>query len=119
MTTAPPEINLLSQLLRTAELRHQVISQNIANVNTPGYQARTVRFEERLAAQLLAGRDLGDVQGEPLVERDTGLTLRSDGNNVDVDRESGRLHQNALLHQTYSQVLASYYDSLRRAMSSA
>ena len=29
-----------------AQLRHQVISQNLANVNTPGYRQREVSFDD-------------------------------------------------------------------------
>ncbi len=42
-------------------------------------------------------------------------TTRLDGNNVDVDREIGLLGQNALLHQTVTDLLASRLDCSRRA----
>jgi flagellar basal-body rod protein FlgB len=114
MTTGPSQLGLLSQLLDATEMRHRVISQNIANVNTPGYQARVVEFEAALSQRLTGGGETESVK--PQIEFETGLVARSDGNNVDIDRESGRLHQNALLYQTYSQMLASYFDSMRRAI---
>ena len=33
-------------------LRHQAISNNLANINTPGYKRQTVRFEDQLAGAL-------------------------------------------------------------------
>jgi flagellar basal-body rod protein FlgB len=116
MTGGPLQLRVLSQLMHAAEIRHQVISQNIANVNTPGFHAREVEFEAELARRLRSD-DAGHLAlPEPLVRPQSGLPERGDGNNVDIDREIGRLNKNALLYQTYSQTLATYLDSLRRAM---
>jgi flagellar basal-body rod protein FlgB len=99
-----------------AELRHRVLSQNIANVNTPEYKRQDVSFEAALSAQL-HGDGSADLEGlSPEVFEEAGLPERADGNNVDIDREIGQLNKNSLLYETYSQVLASYYDSMRRAM---
>src|SRR4029079_13125873 len=45
-------IGLLSQTLDAAALRHRVIAQNVANVNTPGYRRLEVSFEADLARAL-------------------------------------------------------------------
>ena len=37
-------------------LRHQTISNNLANVNTPGYKRQEVRFEDQLAGALSASK---------------------------------------------------------------
>ncbi len=116
MTSGSLQLRVLSQLMHAAEVRHQVISQNIANVNTPGFHAREVEFEAELARRLRSS-DPGNLDlPEPEIRLQSGLTERRDGNNVDIDREIGRLNKNALLYQTYSQTLATYLDSLRRAM---
>lgn len=110
------QLEVLPQLMHAAEIRHRVISQNIANVNTPGFRAREVEFEAELARRLRSGAAGNLALPEPEVRFQSGLPERGDGNNVDVDREIGRLNKNALLYQTYSQTLAAYLDSLRRAM---
>ncbi len=118
-TDKPCMLNFSAQtdaLARVAELatqRHQVLAHNLANVNTQGYQRLDADFADEVRRQLLAGESLGNVQaqvaptGEP--------TTRLDGNNVDVDREIGLLSQNALLHQTMTELLASRLGMLRRA----
>ncbi|QDU40256.1 Flagellar basal body rod protein FlgB [Maioricimonas rarisocia] len=99
-----------------AQLRHRVISHNLANVNTPGYRRLDVEFEGELARQLARSSD-GDIQSvQPQVVAEEGLQERADGNNVDVDREMGQLNKNATLFQTYSQLLATHFSSMRRAM---
>ena len=45
-------VNSLSGALGAAELRHKVISNNIANVNTPHFKKSVVDFEELLAKEL-------------------------------------------------------------------
>ena len=40
MTVKPSQFDTLSQLIHASEQRHKVISNNIANVNTPGYIRR-------------------------------------------------------------------------------
>jgi flagellar basal-body rod protein FlgB len=48
----------------------------------------------------------------------TGLEERTDGNNVDLDREMARLKQNAMMFRTFSQLLSSQMDVMRKAMTS-
>lgn len=116
MLVSLSNIDALSRMIDVAEQRHSVISQNIANVNTPGYRARDLEFETTLSAQL-SGNGRGPVsETESRIVLQAGLPIRTDGNNVDLDREVGQLNQNALLHQTYTQVLAGYFDALRRAI---
>jgi len=103
-------------LARVAELatqRHQVLANNLANVNTQGYQRLDANFADEVRRQLLAGESLDTVQ--PQVAPTGEPTTRLDGNNVDVDREIGRLGQNALLHQTVTELLSSRMGMLRRA----
>ena len=52
-----------------------------------------------------------------LLAGDTGAE-RLDGNNVDIDAEMGRLSNNALLYNAYTQILASRIGSMRSAITS-
>lgn len=117
MSILPSQVDLIGKLLDAATLRQRVISQNIANVNTPGYRQHEVVFEEQLRGVLRSGAADG-VQGLlPEVREVDGLPTRVDGNNVDIDVEMGRLTKNALLYETYSQILASKLGMLRSAIS--
>ena len=42
---------------------------------------------------------------------------RADGNTVDIDLEIGELQRNAMMYQTYSQLLAAQFATMRRAIS--
>ncbi|WP_437194009.1 flagellar basal body rod protein FlgB [Planctomicrobium sp. SH527] len=115
MQILPNELNHLHQLMNASDLRHRVLSQNLANVNTPGYQRMEVKFEEEFAKQIQrSGRQVGTVRPEVVV--DSSGAIRGDGNTVDVDTEIGAMNRNAMLFQTYSQLLASQLDQMRRAI---
>ena len=115
MTVIPSQFDMLSKLLDAAELRHRVISQNVANVNTPGYRRLDVDFEAMLARRLAGSSgDISDV--EPEIREAAGQPGRADGNTVDIDQEMGQLNKNALLYQTYAQVLASKLAMMRSAI---
>ena len=118
MSVIPSQFHLIGKLLDASSVRAQVTGQNIANVNTPGYKAHEVRFEDRLEAAL------EDPQGQfetlevtPEVVLQTGLTERADGNNVDLDTELGKSQKNALLYSAYTRILSSKISAMRSAIS--
>lgn len=107
-------LNLLGSILDTASLRHRVISQNVANVNTPGYRRLEVRFEDAMA-KALATPGGGLPSAAPRVVVADGPE-RVDGNTVDIDREMNDLAKNALLYQAAAQIVTSRIASLKAAI---
>ncbi|MEZ6064728.1 MAG: flagellar basal body rod protein FlgB [Planctomycetaceae bacterium] len=116
MTPITPQSELLTRLLDATATRHAVVSQNIANVNTPHYKRLDVDFEATLASTLRSGANPTSAAGEPVIHEERGLPTRRDGNNVDIDRELGELGKNSLLHQTYTELLSTDFDAMRRAI---
>ena len=117
MTITTERMDLLTQLLNVAALRHNVIAQNIANVNTPGYQTLEVSFEDALEQAGATGSDQPGASSAPQVILGTGGVERADGNNVDVDLEISRLQKNTLYFKVYTQVLAMQLAQFRSAIS--
>ena len=113
MQSLNPQFDLLGRLISATELRQQVISNNLANVNTPNYRRLDVDFETQLA-QELSGKSQSATT--PEIMETPGLTVRADGNNVDIDREIGQLNKNAILQQTYIQLLGSQLQQMRLAI---
>ena len=117
MPIASANMDLLSRLIGAASLRHDVIAQNIANVNTPGFQTLEVSFEDALQ-QALAGGSEGSVASvSPQVIVGKGGVERADGNNVDIDQEIVRLQKNTLYYKVFTQLLASDLAQFRSAIS--
>ena len=114
MDVTTPRIDLLSRVMDAAALRHKVISNNIANVNTPGFKRLDVEFEQSLAKAL--GRGVPAAEINPTVVQDDSNAERVDGNTVDIDREIGQLNQNSLLYTAAAQIMANQIAQLRSAI---
>ena len=110
MNILPSQFGLLRRSLDLAQVNHQVTSQNIANVNTPNYKTKVASFEDVLAANQSNDSSANIKIGY------TNDPMRRDGNNVDIDREIGRLNKASLLFQTYTELLSTRLDEVRRAM---
>ena len=108
-----PMIHTLSRALDLTSLRQRLVSENIANIDTPGYQTRDIDF----AGELRRSMELGDSEGETATVRTLrGIEQRPDGNNVSMDRESLLMAQNQLQFQTGVAVLRSEFSRLQLAI---
>ncbi|MGQ0846472.1 MAG: flagellar basal body rod protein FlgB [Sporichthyaceae bacterium] len=76
-------MNAISSALSGLAARQRTIADNIANINTPGFLAGRVEFENALRSAV----DSGSGQAEFTVARSLEPT-RTDGNNVNLDRET-------------------------------
>ena len=90
----------LDVAIRGTEQRQTVLSNNLANVNTPGFKRSDVSFQGALASALSSsnGDDTASIEDTPFTtSTDSSTSMRADGNNVDVDQESANLSENQLL----------------------
>lgn len=117
-------INALGASLDAASTRNDIINNNIANVNTPNYKRKDIRFETELKhAFARAGEDTVDARVKnldlealtPEIYTDyEELSYRYDGNNVSIQNELAILAKNqtkyngmmALLNQDFSQLMS-------------
>jgi flagellar basal-body rod protein FlgB len=85
-----PTMQRVERYLDLVTFRHELVSSNLANVDTPGYHTQDVDFdaEVRRAEQRLEG-----VPVSPHVQEVKGLIERPDGNNVSLERETMALAQ--------------------------
>ena len=75
-----------------AWLQQKVHTHNLANLDTPGYKAKSLVFSETLSrARDAKGRRLPALNVRLIDNEDT--TIRPDGNNVDSDVESLSLYK--------------------------
>jgi flagellar basal-body rod protein FlgB len=77
--------------------RQKLVASNIANVDTPGYKTKDIDFQfEYISA----------IEGQPPNVIETpGLALKSDENNVNMDREARLLGENALRFNVASNLM--------------
>ncbi|HEV7848755.1 MAG TPA: flagellar basal body protein [Mycetocola sp.] len=101
----------LSSALDGLALRQRAIANNIANVNTPGYTAQRVSFEDALAASV---RD-GSGATTATVQRSLEPTDLQ-GNNVNLDTETLSNIDTVLRYQFTARAVEGTFTSVRSAL---
>jgi flagellar basal-body rod protein FlgB len=96
--------------------RQRVTSDNIANVNTPGFLAGRVDFESSLRSQLSSGQTPSVSGGT--VARSLEPT-NTNGNNVNLDSETVIATETGLRYQLALNALDGKYSVLRTALRTA
>lgn len=113
-----PTSQLLSQMIQGTALRHRVLAANLANAETPGYEAQDVTFSAVLDNAQRNGAPDGaaPVRVETAVTADGDTSVRRDGNTVDLDRQMVMLAQNTQWHNAMLQMIAGRFATLRTAI---
>jgi flagellar basal-body rod protein FlgB len=103
----------LESAMSGAELRNTLLTQNLANVDTPGYQAQDVNFQATLQQAMQSGQSPSSVTFQPYtVPGSTG----ADGNGVSPEQQEADLSQNGLLYETLTQIATQRESILESAM---
>lgn len=121
----------LGAAVNLRQTRNNVISSNIANAETPGYQAKKVDFEEALARAV----DLEGIQAEVPTEpghlatgrgalsrvradvyENPDVQVSNDGNTVDIEREMASLAENSIMYKAAIQLINKKMAALKYAV---
>ena len=128
-----PTIDIGSRAMAAASLRHEVLSNNIANVNTPNFKRSHVRFEDLLKQELGLDDDLlmkvvrthdrhmpidFRRKARPVIEQDATTNMRLDGNNVDIDIEMAEVAKNQLYYSALATALGGHISKLKSVINS-
>ncbi len=95
----------LGRYLDVVSARQKLVAQNIANVDTPGYQTQDVDFEAELRRA-----------STPQAVAPENLATKNDGNNVSLDRESRMLAENSIRFDIAAQLLKGSLRSMKEAI---
>jgi flagellar basal-body rod protein FlgB len=120
MTLFDKTIDTLSKSLDLQLVRQTVISDNIANAETPGFKARRVDFEGELQRAVTAvetgaiGPEIQEVQAT--ITQDPHSELGQDLNTVDMDREMAAMTKNDIQYSAGTQLLNKKYVFLNYAI---
>jgi len=118
-------IDRLAFGLEYTSRRHEVLAKNVANMETPGYKALDVTFDDYLRPAKAAAFDVAQVNFSPGAPGDPRARMvyagdgppRDDGNDVNLDRQMARLAENTLFNHTLVQLLASRFATVKQAIS--
>ena len=121
-------INVLTKAADASWTRNEIITNNLANVDTPGYKRKDVSFQNYLLQELTSGDStslrtrVNDVEVGNLnatVYTDfTELSYRLDGNNVDIDTENVALAENQIKYNGLMNSITQEFQNLQSVMKS-
>jgi flagellar basal-body rod protein FlgB len=103
----------LEAAMRGSMVRQALLANNLANVDTPGFQRQDVNFQATLDSAIQSGQPLDQLTFTPYTVHQT---LRADGNGVSPDQEAAYMSENGLLYQSLTQVAAAREQILKSAM---
>ncbi len=126
-TSAFGYINVLDKAADASWTRESLITNNIANVNTPNYKRRDLDFESVLNEQLgsckhesldAKMRTVDLSQLNPMVYTDhSSLSYRLDGNNVDIDTEEAELASEQIKYQALTTSISKEFSRMKSVIS--
>lgn len=104
----------LGAAMRGSSLRQELLTNNLANINTPGYQRQDLDFHGALRTAQASGHDPRELSFRPAT--DPTRTVRADGSGLDADQEAAQLAKNTLEYQALVQVSSARSSILKIAM---
>lgn len=122
-----PTMQLVEKNLDLRAKRHELLVSNIANMDTPNYQAFDILVDEQMQKQEKPAPTVqmgithpGHLQPRLVVDRNPLITqaetsefsFKKDGNSVDIDRTMTHLAENGLLYNASAQVMGKKFQSL-------
>lgn len=117
-------VNVLDKAADAGWKRNDVLANNIANADTPGYKRKDVQFETYLIGAIggtdsldrtIAEMDLDGLNATTYTEQ-AGLSYRMDGNNVDITTENVELAKNQIRYNTLMTSINHEFQQLKSAI---
>lgn len=122
-------INVLNKAADASWTRNEVIANNIANVSTPNYKRKDIKFEDYMRQELMKdGIDGGDLNKRvanvdlaklrtTLYTDQSELSYRLDGNNVDINTENANLAENQIKYYTLLDSMSQEFSRIKSVLS--
>ena len=122
-------VNILDKAADAANLRNELLTNNIANVSTPNYKRKDLDFESQLQQQLkhykytnldekVKKTDLSKLKANIYTDL-SNYSYRLDGNNVDIDTENVELASEQIKYEALTNSINAEFTRMRQAMGKA
>ncbi len=125
---------MVEKSLNLRARRHELIVSNIANADTPNYKSFDIVIDEELqktgnataslpletthSSHLRGAAGNGFDQVTIHTKESDGLSMRGDGNTVDMDREMVNLSENSIIYRASSQIIGRMFGAIKAAINS-
>lgn len=109
-------MSLAKKLMDISMQRHTLLANNLANVNTPGYQRQDINFKDSLLSAIESGRADQIKNVEPDITTENTKNMRPDGNTVTAQQEMSEMVQNELVYKVAMRALSEKFIRIKSAI---
>ena len=119
-------ISNLERALNYSSTKQKIISQNIANIDTPNYKAKDVSFKSALneAANKNIQANKSDYRhysfskgsSEAVVIQKNSVSYNENGNSVDIDKEMADLATNQIYFNALTERISGKFSTLQNVI---
>lgn len=109
-------IDLLQKSLEGLWKRNEIISNNIANAESSDYKAKDLDFEQMLQKYVDKKDSVQPIEASDIrfsILNRTGLSIKENGNNVNVETEMVSLSENKMKYDLATEALRNQLELLR------
>lgn len=106
-------MNLLSQALTLSQQAESVVTNNLANYETPGFHPQQLKFQTALAQAWNRGQNISAVHGQMVTQSGA---VRPDGSGVSMTAQMSELMKVQLLYATAAQGYTREYTEVKAAV---
>ena len=100
----------LEKYMDVLAARQKLVASNVANVDTPGFKTKDIDFQSEFQ-NMLQGSSVS-----PAAQEVSGLRVKNDGNNVNLDREARLLSENSIRFTAATNLLKGQFRILKSAI---
>lgn len=122
--------DLLKAAMDGSMMKEKALSQNLANINTPNYKRKDVKFQTELSRAVFGdgklelsvtdekhiSRGEGLSSYDPRIESMSNISARRDGNGTTVDVEMAEKAKNAIVYNALVGQVSRKFNSLKSAI---
>lgn len=115
------KLSAIDQAMNLASQRQSLLSNNLANINVPGYKRKDMDFNLSLNEAMGVGDpghedQLRQFQNFVQQQASDQTSLREDGNNVDLEREAMGIAETQLRYQALSEMASNTFSNIQIAL---
>jgi len=114
-----PQTNNLQKALSQTTQRHALLTENLANVNVPGYKRKDIDFgiELETAESIRNGNFPDTALGSPAASKlHASGSITIDGNSVDMEQEVAGIGETELRYELLTELTSRYFGGLKNVI---
>ncbi|MCX7046233.1 MAG: flagellar basal body rod protein FlgB [Candidatus Sumerlaeota bacterium] len=126
-------LGLIEKALDIRMQRQQLLSSDVANIDTPGFRALDVDFKESLQ-RLISSEEAAQAEGAELTLADNnalqdemgkpglkvvgvdGMLIGPDSNSANMELLMGKIQENAMLYKVAAQIVSGRFQKLNSVL---